>query len=66
MTLAPETWSRLVEDERTQILIRPFVGFFDLEPQQPDQLPSNVDVLLDEDATLIPRMILVLAKLTRV
>jgi uncharacterized protein len=66
MTLAPETWSRLVEDERTQILIRPLVGFFDLEPQQPDELPSNVDALLDEDATLIPRMILVLGKLTHI
>jgi uncharacterized protein len=66
MTLAPGTWSRLAEDERTQILIRPFVGFFDLEPHEPDELPANVDAFLDEDAALIPRMILVLGKLARI
>jgi uncharacterized protein len=66
MTLAPETWSGLVEDERTQILIRPFVGFFDLEPYEPGELRSNVDALLDEDAALIPRFILVLRKLAQI
>ena len=30
MELAPETWSKLAQDERTQIVIAPFVGFFDL------------------------------------
>jgi uncharacterized protein len=66
MTLAPETWSSLLEDERTQILIRPFVGFFDLEPDEPDELGANVDALLDEDAALIPRLILVLRKLAQI
>jgi uncharacterized protein len=66
MTLAPEAWSSLVEDERTQILIGPFVGFFDLEPHDPDALPHNRDALLDEDAALIPRMILVLRKLAHI
>src|SRR5262245_29587261 len=65
MTLAPATWSSLAEDARTQILIRPFVGFVDLEPHAPDELPANADATLDEDAALIPRMILVLRKLAR-
>jgi uncharacterized protein len=64
MTLAPATWSSLAEDERTQILIRPFVGFVDLEPHAPDD-SANADDILDEDAALIPRMILVLHKLAR-
>ena len=65
MTLAPATWSRLAEDDRTPILIRPFVGFFDFEPHEPDELPANADAILDEDAALIPRMVLVLRKLAR-
>ena len=66
MTLAPETWSKLAEDERAQILIRPFVGFFDLEPDERGDLPEDIDAILDEDAALIPRMILVLRKLARI
>jgi hypothetical protein len=66
MTLAPETWSGLLEDERIQTLFRPFVGFFDLEPGVPDELPAKVDARLDEDAALIPRLILVLRKLARI
>ena len=65
MALAPETWSALVEDERTQILIQPFVGFFDLDDRG-YEASANIDDLLDEDAALIPRMILVLRKLTRI
>ena len=66
MTLAPETWSGLLEDERIQTLFRPFIGFFDLEPGVPDELPAKVDARLDEDAALIPRLILVLRKLARI
>jgi hypothetical protein len=29
MTLAPEAWGRLIEDERTQDLVVPFIGFFE-------------------------------------
>jgi transposase len=36
MALAPETWSALVEDKRTQSLIRPFVGFFDFTDHELD------------------------------
>jgi uncharacterized protein len=66
MALAPETWSALVEDERTRVLIEPFVGFFDLDDRGPYETPENIDELLNEDAALIPRMILVLRKLARI
>jgi len=46
------------------ILIRPFVGFFDLGEHEPDD-PGNIDEILYEDAALIHRMILVLRKLAR-
>jgi hypothetical protein len=41
-----ETWSALVEDERTQVLIRPFVGFFDLDEHGPYETLANLDDLL--------------------
>lgn len=66
MALAPETWSKLIEDERTQIIIQPFVGFFDLGDLAPDEIPADIDDRLDADAPLIPRMILVLRKLARI
>jgi len=39
MVLAPETWSKLAEDERTRIIIAPFVGFFDLGHLAPHEVP---------------------------
>ena len=60
--LAPETWSKLAEDERTKIIIAPFVGFFDLGKLLPHEIPDDVDDRLDEDAALIPRAILLLHK----
>ena len=50
----------------SRTLFRPFVGFFDLEPRVPDELPAKVDARLDEDTALIPRLILVLRKLARI
>jgi uncharacterized protein len=66
MELAPETWSKLAEDERTKIVIAPFIGFFDLGKLDPHEIPDDIDNRLDEDAALIPRMILVLRKLARI
>jgi uncharacterized protein len=66
MEFAPETWSKLAEDERTKIIIAPFVGFFDLGKLDPHEIPDDIDDRLDEDAALIPRMILVLRKLARI
>src|SRR5438093_4116138 len=48
MTLAPATWSSLAEDERTQILIRPFVALVDLELHAPDD-SANADAILEKD-----------------
>jgi len=55
-----------VEDERTRIIIEPFVGFFDLGDLAPGEVPADIDDRLDADAALIPRMILVLRKLGRI
>lgn len=66
MELAPATWSALVEDERTKTIMAPFAGFFDLGKIEPHEIPADIDDRLDEDAALIPRMILVLRKLARI
>jgi uncharacterized protein len=66
MTLAPETWSALVEDERTQTIIAPFVGFFEISKLEPNEIPDDVDDRLNGDAALIPRMILILRKLASI
>jgi uncharacterized protein len=66
MTLAPETWSALVDDERTRAVIAPFVGFFDIGRIEPDGMPHDIHHRLDEAAALIPRTILVLRKLARI
>jgi uncharacterized protein len=66
MQLAPETWSALVEDARTKAIIAPFVGFFDIGQIEPHEVPDDIDQRLDEDAALIPRMILILHKLERI
>jgi uncharacterized protein len=66
MKLAPETWSKLAEDERMQIMIAPFASFLDLVTIEALEIPPDIDDRLDEDAALIPRMILLLRKLARI
>jgi uncharacterized protein len=66
MSLAPTTWSKLVEDERAKVIIEPFVGFFDFGGLAPNEIPADLDDRLDADAALIPRMILILRKLARI
>ena len=66
MALAPATWSKLVEDERTKIIVEPFIGFFDIGGVDPNEIPDDVNDLLDAEAALIPRMILILRKLARI
>jgi uncharacterized protein len=66
MALAPATWSKLVEDERTRIINEPFVSFFDLGGHPPNETAGDFHDLLDAEAELIPRMVLVLRKLTRI
>jgi uncharacterized protein len=67
MTLAPDTWTALMKGERGQTLLRPLVGFFEADEQQPfdGEPPENLDEILDEDAAHIPQTILLLRKLAR-
>jgi uncharacterized protein len=64
MALAPERWSSLAEDERLQPLLTPFVGFLDVT--DPDFEPAdNIDELLDEAASAIPRATIILRKIAQ-
>ena len=64
MALAPERWSSLAEDERLQPLLTPFIGFLDV--RDPDFEPAdNIDELLDEAATAIPRATIILRKIAQ-
>lgn len=64
MALAPERWSSIVEDERLQPLLSPFIGFMDVA--DPDFEPAdNIDELLDEAATAIPRATIILRKIAQ-
>lgn len=65
MALAPEAWGSLVEDERTQVLVAPFIGFMDVKALDLDS-GDNIDELLDEAASAIPRMTLILRKLAQI
>lgn len=66
MGLAPGVWSKLAQDERTKVLIEPFMVFVDLGEPASDKPPDDLDDQFDEDVLLIPRMILVLRKLARI
>jgi len=64
MALAPERWSSIAEDERLQPLLTPFIGFLDVA--DPDFEPAdNIDELLDEAATTIPRATIILRKIAQ-
>jgi uncharacterized protein len=67
MTLASDTWTALMKGERGQMLIRPFIGFFEPDGHPPFDInrPDNLDEVLDEDAAAIPHTILILRKLAR-
>jgi uncharacterized protein len=62
MALDPKGWSALSKDERTQILIGPFVGFIQFD--DPEFEPAeNIEELLDAAAEEIPRALLILRKI---
>ena len=64
MTLAPQAWGRLIDDERTQDLVVPFIGFF--EPDDSRFEPAaDIEERLDQAAAAIPRAILVLRQLAK-
>jgi uncharacterized protein len=63
MRLAPDAWTMLAEDKRTQPLLGILSGFVALD--DPEFVPAdNIDELLDEGAALIPRVITVLHKIS--
>lgn len=66
MSLAPKTWSALVEDERSRVLVAPFVGFMDVKDGIPFEPAENIDNLLDDAAAAIPRAITALHKLAKI
>ena len=60
-TLSPEGWNALLQDERLQPLLAPFVGFLDVKDL--DFEPAdNIDELLDEAAAAIPRAAIILRR----
>lgn len=64
MALAPERWGSIAEDERLRPLLTPFIGFMDVE--DPDFEPAdNIDELLDEAATAIPRATIILHQIAQ-
>ena len=65
MALAPEGWTALVQDERLQVILTPFVGFLDLGSDEPFEPADDIDERLDESVEQIPRAILILHKLAK-
>ena len=65
MMLAPEAWSGLAEDERTEIRVEPFATFIELDAIDDAPMPDNIDENRRTSADLIPRVIPALRKLAR-
>lgn len=63
MTLVPAEWVALASDERTRIIIEPFVGFIDIGSGDTIEWADDIDDRLDEAAAQIPRAILLLKKI---
>jgi uncharacterized protein len=66
MSLVPADWAALIEDQRTQVLVMPFVGFMDLLQDDTFEPAPDIDERLDQAAADIPRAILVLHKLAKI
>jgi len=65
MELTPADWHALAADDRTQVLITPFVGFIDAGKDAGFEPAANIDDQLDEAAAEIPRAILLLRKIAQ-
>ncbi len=61
--LAPEAWPALASDERTQVLIEPFVALIEIAKLDGGLRPDNADEIRHASAKLIPHMLPVLRKL---
>jgi uncharacterized protein len=66
MQLTPTDWHALGADDRTQVLITPFVGFIDAGKGADFEPADDIDDRLDEAAAEIPRAILLLRKIAQI
>jgi uncharacterized protein len=66
MSLTPADWHALAADERTQVIITPFVGFIDANKDAGFEPAADIDDRLDEAAAEIPRAILLLRKIAQI
>ena len=66
MALAPADWEALIEDERTQVLVTPFVGFIEPTAEETFEPAQDIDERLDQAAAEIPRAILLLRKISEI
>ena len=65
MELTPADWHALAADDRTQVLITPFVGFIDAGKNAGFEPARDIEDRLDEAAAEIPRTILLLRKIAK-
>ena len=65
MALTPADWHALAADERTQVIITPFVGFIDAGTDEAFEPADDIDDRLDAAAVEIPRAILLLRKIAQ-
>ncbi len=66
ISLEPEAWEELAEDERTQILVEPFVMLMDVGEFDDDPDPALTDEIRRESAEFIPRVLPALRELARI
>ncbi len=66
MSLAPDDWKALIEDERTQVLVIPFVGFMESINDTTFEPATDIDERLDQAAANMPRSILLLRKIAEI
>jgi uncharacterized protein len=66
MELVPTDWHALAADDRTQVLIAPFVGFIGAGRDADFEPAADIDDRLDQAAAEIPQAILLLRKIAQV
>lgn len=63
--LAPDAWLALAGDERTQVLLAPFVAFSGVVDDPALGAVEDIDACRDEAALAIPRVVIALGKLAQ-
>jgi uncharacterized protein len=57
ISLVPDCWQALAEDERTEILVSPFASFLDLDKIPGMEAPDDIDQMRRDDAEFIPQVL---------